>query len=128
MEGVWTSQEVCRIAGITYRQLDYWTRCAYITPSVSPARGSGTWRRWSDSDVEACCALAKLSSLGTPQRVFRHVARLMAERENSDGFLVLTPDGNAELCDDTELIIAVIEHSVCTVVALTPAPIAVLAT
>lgn len=128
VDGIWTSREVCSIAGITYRQLDYWTRCGYITPSVAPARGSGTWRRWDDSDMEACCALAKLSALGTPQRVFRHVARLMAERGNNDAFLVLTPDGRAELCDDTEVVIAVIEYGVCTVVALTPAPVATLAT
>jgi DNA-binding transcriptional MerR regulator len=35
-----TSTEVCKILGITYRQLDYWTRKGYV-PSSSPTPGSG---------------------------------------------------------------------------------------
>jgi len=41
----------CRMAGISYRQLDYWARTDLVTPSVQPARGSGTQRRYSFTDV-----------------------------------------------------------------------------
>ena len=33
--------EVKRIAGITYRQLDYWARTGLVTPSVKDAQGAG---------------------------------------------------------------------------------------
>ena len=36
--------QVCRIVGITYRQLDYWARTDLVRPSLADARGSGTQR------------------------------------------------------------------------------------
>lgn len=45
------SHEACRAAGITYRQLDYWTRHGYIVP-YTEANGSGTRRRFDSMDVE----------------------------------------------------------------------------
>ncbi|MEA2842865.1 MAG: hypothetical protein QOJ69_536 [Actinomycetota bacterium] len=42
---------VCKIVGITYRQLDYWARTDLIRPSVADARGSGTQRRYSYRDL-----------------------------------------------------------------------------
>jgi hypothetical protein len=35
---------VCRIVGITYRQLDYWARTGLVEPSLRRAEGSGTQR------------------------------------------------------------------------------------
>jgi DNA-binding transcriptional MerR regulator len=32
--------DVCRIVGISYRQLDYWARTELVTPSVRDAHGS----------------------------------------------------------------------------------------
>ena len=43
--------QVCSIVGITYRQLDYWARTGLLQPSVAAARGSGTRRVYSYSDV-----------------------------------------------------------------------------
>src|SRR2546421_12600011 len=40
--------QVCKIVGITYRQLDYWARTELVRPSLADARGSGTQRRDSD--------------------------------------------------------------------------------
>ncbi|MUH58380.1 MAG: MerR family transcriptional regulator, partial [Actinobacteria bacterium] len=42
---------VCRIAGVTYRQLDYWARTNLVTPSVTAAQGSGSKRVYSYSDL-----------------------------------------------------------------------------
>jgi DNA-binding transcriptional MerR regulator len=46
-----SSVEVCRLTGVTYRQLDYWVRTGLVLPHTC-ARGSGTHRRWSDADLE----------------------------------------------------------------------------
>lgn len=43
--------EVCRITGVTYRQLDYWTRTGLVEASLAPARGSGTQRLYSYTDL-----------------------------------------------------------------------------
>lgn len=45
--------EACMIAGVTYRQLDYWARTQLVEPSVRPAKGSGTQRLYSRRDVAA---------------------------------------------------------------------------
>ena len=43
--------QACKIVGITYRQLDYWTRTDLVAPSISPATGSGTQRLYSFNDL-----------------------------------------------------------------------------
>ena len=42
---------VCRLTGVTYRQLDYWARTDLVTPSVASATGSGSKRRYSYRDI-----------------------------------------------------------------------------
>lgn len=43
--------QVCQITGITYRQLDYWTRTNLIHPSVAEATGSGSQRLYGFRDL-----------------------------------------------------------------------------
>ena len=40
-----------RVAGITYRQLDYWARTGLVVPSIRNAEGSGTQRLYSFRDI-----------------------------------------------------------------------------
>ncbi|MDO4908581.1 MAG: MerR family transcriptional regulator [Corynebacterium sp.] len=41
----------CQVAGITYRQLDYWARTRLVTPSVKAAQGYGSQRLYSFRDI-----------------------------------------------------------------------------
>src|SRR5699024_4101557 len=41
----------CQVAGITYRQLDYWARTGLVEPSIRNAHGSGTQRLYSFRDI-----------------------------------------------------------------------------
>ncbi|HZO59841.1 MAG TPA: MerR family transcriptional regulator, partial [Solirubrobacterales bacterium] len=43
--------QVCKIVGITYRQLDYWARTDLVRPSIADANGSGTQREYSYRDL-----------------------------------------------------------------------------
>lgn len=43
--------QVCSLVGITYRQLDYWARTGLMRPSIADARGSGTQRVYSYTDL-----------------------------------------------------------------------------
>lgn len=51
MEQGYRGPVACKIVGITYRQLDYWTRTGLVTPSVAEAKGSGSQRLYSFSDL-----------------------------------------------------------------------------
>lgn len=55
---------VCSIAGITYRQLDYWARTDLLRPSISEARGSGTQRRYSYRDLLELKVIKRLLDAG----------------------------------------------------------------
>lgn len=52
--------EAVRLAGITYRQLDYWARTGLVEPSVRPAHGSGTQRLYSRLDVVRLAVVRRL--------------------------------------------------------------------
>lgn len=47
----WRSAVACAVAGISYRQCDYWTRTGHVVPTVRPARDSGSSRLYSAGDV-----------------------------------------------------------------------------
>lgn len=49
--GGYRAPQVCKLVGITYRQLDYWARTGLIVPSLQQAQGSGSQRLYSFTDV-----------------------------------------------------------------------------
>lgn len=58
---VYTSHEACRLAGVRYARLDYWTRAGVIVPGVRGSSGSGSPDRlWLASDVVALRVLRTL--------------------------------------------------------------------
>jgi DNA-binding transcriptional MerR regulator len=63
--------QVCSIVGITYRQLDYWARTGLLTPSLSPARGSGTQRLYSYKDLVQLKVIKRLLDAGVSLRTAR---------------------------------------------------------
>ncbi len=69
--------EVCKIVGITYRQLDYWARTELVTPSVRDASGSGTQRLYSFQDLVTLRVIKNLLDTGVSlQRVRKAVEHL----------------------------------------------------
>lgn len=54
--GMLASADVCQLAGITYRQLDYWVRTGRLVPSL-PGDGSGSRRCWSLDDARKAIEL-----------------------------------------------------------------------
>lgn len=53
----YTTLDVCRATGCTYRQLDYWVRTGMVTPSVNAPHGSGSRRLFSAADVAGVQAI-----------------------------------------------------------------------
>lgn len=54
------SVELCRLAGITYRQLDHWTRSGLLVPARS-ASGSGTQRLFTEDEAVIAAILGAWS-------------------------------------------------------------------
>lgn len=63
--------QVCTIVGITYRQLDYWARTDLLRPSISDARGSGTQRVYSYTDLLQLRVIKQLLDAGVSLRSTR---------------------------------------------------------
>ena len=63
-DGALRSPDICRVVGITYRQLDYWTRNGTIVPSIHDTTGSGDARRYSPFDALLIAVTARLNDGG----------------------------------------------------------------
>lgn len=54
----------CQIAGISYRQLDYWARTFLVVPSIRGAAGSGSQRLYSFKDILVLKIVKRLLNTG----------------------------------------------------------------
>jgi DNA-binding transcriptional MerR regulator len=52
-----TAPEAAELAGITYRQLDYWARRGWVAPSIDRGTGRAARRLYSADDVVRLAAL-----------------------------------------------------------------------
>lgn len=63
--------QVCHVVGITYRQLDYWARTNLLRPSISDAKGSGSQRVYSYTDLVQLKVIKQLLDAGVSLRSTR---------------------------------------------------------
>ena len=76
--------QVCSIVGITYRQLDYWARTDLLRPSISDARGSGTQRLYSYSDLLELKVIKRLLDAGISLQSARRAITYLRENLGED--------------------------------------------
>ncbi len=62
---------VCRAAGVTYRQLDYWARTGLLEPSVRNPSGSGHQRLYSFRDILVVKVIKRLLDTGVSLQQIR---------------------------------------------------------
>lgn len=89
------SYDVCRMAGITYRQLDYWVRTNLLAPSV-PSAGSGTGRRWTGDDVRRAKIVGLLMRSDWRSGLLPSARRLVQELPDmpiDGGYLIVSGAG-----------------------------------
>ena len=91
----YTSRQAQEIAGITYRQLDYWARTNLVQPSVTSAEGSGSRRAYSYGDLLRLRVIKDLldNGVGLPQirDVFKNHRHILGE-DLAGGRLVISGD------------------------------------
>jgi predicted RNase H-like HicB family nuclease len=96
MMQVYTSEQACRLAGSSYRQLDYWVRQLAIKPA-QPAHGSGSARRWSPLDVMQLRVMGELRKARLPlrqvARAVNWLRKALLHMDAARGDLSLVTDG-----------------------------------
>lgn len=92
------SDDLCDIAGISYRQLDYWVRLGLIETVGAAAPGSGGIRRYLRREARVVTVVARLRELGATEKTLRHVAPMLRAMTTEEwhGDLLVSADG--EIC------------------------------
>ena len=102
---------VCKIVGITYRQLDYWATTGLVTPSVRNADGSGSQRLYSFDDVLMLRIIKRLLDTGISLQRIRAAVDFVRERELDLRNVTLMSDGTTVYAaDDSQQIIDVLKQ------------------
>jgi DNA-binding transcriptional MerR regulator len=114
--------QVCKIVGITYRQLDYWARTDLIRPSIADARGSGTQRRYSYRDLVELKVIKGLLDAGVSLQSARRAIEYLRDHMGEDiatASLVINGNGSVLARSDGELVDLVRQgQGVLSIVAL----------
>ena len=103
----WSGAKTAEIVGITYRQLDYWARTDLIRPSLADAKGSGTRRRYSYSNLLELKIIKRLLDAGIRleqvREVFDYLRQQVGDAVASANLVI---DGHSVVLarDDGELI------------------------
>ena len=98
---------VCRLTGVTYRQLDYWARTDLVTPSITPAQGSGSKRTYSYSDVLEVKVIKSLLNSGVALQRARQAVECLRNSLGADlasSSLVMSDAGSVLARDDGDLV------------------------
>ena len=101
-------KRAAEIAGITYRQLDYWARTDLVKPSMQRATGSGSRRIYSYRDLLELRAVKSLLDAGIRLELVRNVFEYLTEHLDEDvtrvnlvisGTSVMVRTGEEEIVD-----------------------------
>ena len=90
------SIEVCKIIGISYKQLDYYDRTDFVKPSVNKAKGYGSRRMYGFNDLLNLKVIKKLLEAGISLQKIRKTKKYLEDNWKNDGFdkITLISDGN----------------------------------
>ncbi len=101
----------CQIAGITYRQLDYWARTELVVPSIRGAAGSGSQRLYSFKDILVLKIVKRLLDTGISLQNIRIAVDHLRDRGVQDlARITLFSDGTTVYeCTSAEEIVDLLQ-------------------
>jgi DNA-binding transcriptional MerR regulator len=73
--------DAVRITGVSFRNIDYWARTKFIVPSIADARGTGTERKYSFSDLLALRVARELREAGLSTQSLRRIVDFLRTRK-----------------------------------------------
>jgi DNA-binding transcriptional MerR regulator len=74
---------VCKLVGISYRQLDYWARTDLLKPSLQDAKGSGSQRLYAFTDVVQLKVIKRLLDAGMSLKRIRQAVEILRQQLRS---------------------------------------------
>ncbi|MBM3717843.1 MAG: MerR family transcriptional regulator [Actinobacteria bacterium] len=97
--------QAARIAGISYRRLDYWARTDLVRPTAADAQGSGSRRRYNYRDLLELRVIKDLLDAGIRLESIRRVFDYMRDHVTSDisAATIVISGSSVILCDGDEL-------------------------
>ena len=98
---------VCRLTGVTYRQLDYWARTGLVMPSITPAMGSGSKRKYAYLDVLEVKVIKSLLTSGVSLARARQAVECLHNSLGADlasSSLVMSDTGSVLAHSDGDLV------------------------
>ena len=102
---------VCKVVGITYRQLDHWTTTGLITPSVREAQGSGSQRLYGFEDIVELKVVKNLLDTGVSLQRIRKAIEFVRGRGLDLRSVTLMSDGETVYAlDDAQQIIDLLQR------------------
>lgn len=101
----------CAAAGITYRQLDYWARTGLVEPTVRGARGSGSQRLYSFTDILVLKVVKRLLDTGVSLPNIRIAIEHLRERgvEDLAGITLFSDGASVYECTSPEEIVDLLQ-------------------
>ena len=72
--------DAVRITGVSFRNIDYWARTRFIVPSIAEAKGTGTERKYSFSDLLALRVARELRQGGISTQALRRVVQFLKQK------------------------------------------------
>ena len=84
---------VCKIVGISYRQLDYWTTTSLVRASVRDAVGSGSQRLYGFEDIVQLKLIKRLLDTGVGLQRIRAAIEFIRDQGLSLRNITLVSDG-----------------------------------
>jgi DNA-binding transcriptional MerR regulator len=103
----YSGARAAEIVGISYRQLDYWARTDLVRPSLVDAKGSGSRRRYTYTDLLELKVVKSLLDAGIKLENVRDVFAYLREHLGGDvttANLVIQGSSSVVIQDDGELI------------------------
>lgn len=102
----YSGTKAAEVVGITYRQLDYWTRTDLVHPSLAEATGSGSRRRYSYRDLLELKVIKNLLDAGIRLESVREVFSFLRDHMKTDiaSAHIVIAGTTVVLCDGDELV------------------------
>jgi DNA-binding transcriptional MerR regulator len=107
LEQSFSGKRAAEIVGISYRQLDYWTRTDLVSASIAGAHGSGSRRRYSYRDLLELKVVKNLLDAGIKLENVRGVFRYLRDQLGEDvttANLVIAGNKSVVIHSDGELV------------------------
>jgi DNA-binding transcriptional MerR regulator len=101
----------CTVAGITYRQLDYWARTGLVEPTIRPAAGSGSQRLYSFRDILLLKVVKRLLDTGVSLQNIRLATTHLRDSGDADltGITLMSDGTTVYACTSPDEVVDLVQ-------------------